>query len=160
MASKLGVRLTGSPFAVTASVFDTEYRDFIESKVNLGVDPATGVTLFQSQNVAEARIYGAELDARVDASTWSRRLAGLDRATGRIVAAWRDRTRDVPLNSIDPPRLVLGVRYDAPSARWGSELAVTAVRRSVTSIAAGRTCTARMGMPRSTGWPTSASARG
>ena len=62
-----GLRLTGAPVALTASVFQTEYGDFIESKVNLGVDPATGVTLFQSQNVAEARIYGAEFDARADA---------------------------------------------------------------------------------------------
>ena len=69
-----GLRLTGSPVALTASVFLTEYGDFIESKVNLGVDPATGVTLFQSQNVAEARIYGAEFDARVEGSTWSPRL--------------------------------------------------------------------------------------
>ena len=124
---ELGMRLSGSPFALTASLFDTEYSDFIESKVNLGVDPVTGVTLFQSQNVAEARIYGAEFDARVDASAWSPRLQGW---TGRLAGSWLrgdDLTRHVPLNSIDPPRLVLSMRYDAPSARWGSELAVTAV---------------------------------
>jgi hemoglobin/transferrin/lactoferrin receptor protein len=124
---ELGLRLSGSPFALTASLFDTEYGDFIESKVNLGVDPATGVTLFQSQNVAEARIYGVEFDARADASAWSPRLEGW---TGRLAGSWtrgRDLTRDAPLNSIDPPQLVLSVRYDAPSARWGSELAMTVV---------------------------------
>ncbi len=122
-----GLRLTGTPVALTASVFHTEYSDFIESKVNLGVDPATGVTLFQSQNVADARIYGAELDARIAAGAWS---PGLDGWTGRIAASWtrgEDLERDQPLNSIDPPRLVLGVRYDAPSTRWGSELALTTV---------------------------------
>ncbi len=122
-----GLRLTGTPVALTASVFHTEYSDFIESKVNLGVDPATGVTLFQSQNVAEARIYGAELDARVAAGAWS---PGLEGWTGRLAASWTrgdDLVRDEPLNSIDPPRLVLGVRYDAPSTRWGTELALTAV---------------------------------
>jgi len=124
---EVGVRLTGSPVALTASVFQTEYSDFIESKVNLGVDPVTGVTLFQSQNVAEARIYGAELDARIAAGELS---PGLEGWTGRLAASWTrgdDLVRDEPLNSIDPPRLVLSVRYDAPSARWGSELAVTAV---------------------------------
>ena len=122
-----GLRLTGSPVALTASVFQTEYSDFIESKVNLGVDPATGVTLFQSQNVAEARIHGAEFDARADVSAWSPRLEGW---SGRLAGSWtrgEDLTRGVPLNSIDPPRLVLSVRYDAPSTRWGSELALTAV---------------------------------
>jgi hemoglobin/transferrin/lactoferrin receptor protein len=85
------------------------------------------VTLFQSQNVAEARIYGAEFDVRADASAWSPRMAGW---TGRLAASWTrgdDLVRDQPLNSIDPPRLVLGVRYDAASTRWGSELALTAV---------------------------------
>ncbi len=94
---------------LTASVFQTEYGDFIESKVNLGVDPATGVTLFQSQNVADARIYGAEFDARADVPAWSPRLQGW---TGRLAGSWtrgEDLTRDVPLNSIDPPRLVLSV---------------------------------------------------
>ena len=122
-----GVRLTGVPVALTASVFQTEYSDFIESKVNLGADPATGVTLFQSQNVAEARIYGVEFEARVAVSAWSPRLDGW---SGRLAGSWtrgNDLTRDVPLNSIDPPKLVLSMRYDAPSMRWGSELALTAV---------------------------------
>jgi hemoglobin/transferrin/lactoferrin receptor protein len=122
-----GLRLLNSPVTMTASVFRTEYSDFIESKVNLGVDPATGVTLFQSQNVADARIYGVECDVRADGSAWSPRLDGW---TGRLAASWTrgdDLARDEPLNSIDPPRLVLAARYDAPSARWGSELALTAV---------------------------------
>lgn len=124
---ELGVRRTGAAVDLTASVFDTEYLDFIESKVNIGVDPDTGVTLFQSQNVAEARIYGAEL-----ATTW--RLGegspALEGWTGRLTASWTrgdNLVTDEPLNSIDPPSLVLGMRYDAPSSRWGSELLVTAV---------------------------------
>ncbi|MDH5226270.1 MAG: TonB-dependent hemoglobin/transferrin/lactoferrin family receptor [Gammaproteobacteria bacterium] len=124
---ELGLRLTGTPWSMTASVFQTEYDDFIESKVNLGVDPATGVTLFQSQNVADARIYGAEADVRLDAEALSPRLAGW---TGRLAASWArgdDLQRDQPLNSIDPPRAVLAVRYDAPASNWGTELALTAV---------------------------------
>lgn len=124
---ELGLRRAGRSVDLTASIFDTEYRDFIESKVNIGVDPATGVTLFQSQNVAEARIYGAEM-----AASWrlSDDFAGLDGWTGRLAASWTrgdNRVTDEPLNSIDPPSLALGVRYDAPAARWGSELVVTAV---------------------------------
>jgi len=99
----------------------------LEPRANGGGVPGTGGTLFWPRNVGGARIYGAGFDARVDASAWSPRLRGW---TGRLTGSWLrgdDRTRDVPLNSIDPPRLVLGVRYDAPSARWGSELAATAV---------------------------------
>jgi hemoglobin/transferrin/lactoferrin receptor protein len=124
---ELGLRRSSGPVDFTASIFDTEYRDFIESKVNIGVDPDTGVTLFQSQNVAEARIYGAEL-----AATWrlGAGYASLDGWTGRASASWtrgENLATDEPLNSIDPPSLVLGLRYDAPSTRWGSELVVTAV---------------------------------
>jgi hemoglobin/transferrin/lactoferrin receptor protein len=124
---ELGLRLTGVPWSMTASVFQTEYDDFIESKVNLGFDPATGVTLFQSQNVADARIYGAEADLRLDAGVLSAQLAGW---TGRLAASWTrgdDLQRDQPLNSIDPPRAVLAIRYDPPASSWGAELALTAV---------------------------------
>jgi hemoglobin/transferrin/lactoferrin receptor protein len=124
---EFGLRRTGRTLDLTASVFDTEYRDFIESKVNIGVDPDTGVTLFQSQNVAEARIYGAELGALWRAGDGS---AALDGWTGRLAASWTrgdNLVTDEPLNSIDPPSLVLGMRYDAPSTRWGGELVVTAV---------------------------------
>ncbi len=123
---ELGLRVTSPALSLTASVFQTDYDDFIESKVNLGAD-ASGVTLFQSQNVAEARIRGAELSSRLDLGAWSATLAGW---SGRFAASWtrgEDLVRDEPLNSIDPPRLVLAMRYDAPSQRWGSELVVTAV---------------------------------
>jgi hemoglobin/transferrin/lactoferrin receptor protein len=124
---ELGLRAAAAALDLTASVFDTEYRDFIQSKVNIGVDPATRFTLFQSQNVADARIYGAEL-----AAAWraGETFAALDGWTGRLAASWTrgdNLVTDEPLNSIDPPSLVLGMRYDAPSSRWGGELLVTGV---------------------------------
>lgn len=134
---ELGLRSTGAAVSFTASVFQTEYDDFIESRVNLGTD-ASGVTLFQSQNVAEARIYGAELSSTADLGAWS---PALDGWSGRLAASWArgdDLVRDKPLNSIDPPRLVLGARYDAPSRPWAAELVLTAVeaqRDADTSVA-------------------------
>jgi hemoglobin/transferrin/lactoferrin receptor protein len=70
---------------------------------------------------------GAEIDLRFTAATLAPRLEGW---SGRLAASWTqgdDLQRDQPLNSIDPPRAVLAFRYDSPSARWGSELALTAV---------------------------------
>jgi hypothetical protein len=60
-------------------------EDFIESKVNLGVDPATGVTLFQSQNVARARIEGAELAATLNLGELNDAFHGW---SGRVAASW------------------------------------------------------------------------
>lgn len=124
---EFGVRVTGGAVGLTASVFRTDYDDFIESKVNLGVDPTTGYTLFQSRNVAEARIEGVEITATLDAGELVSSLRGW---SARLAGSWtrgEDRTRDQPLNSIDPPRAVLGARYEPSSQRWAAELVLTAV---------------------------------
>jgi hemoglobin/transferrin/lactoferrin receptor protein len=123
---EVGLRVRSPSVALTASAFQTDYDDFIESKVNLGAD-ASGVTLFQSRNVAEARIYGAEFSSLASLGAVSARLEGW---TARLAASWTrgdDLVRDKPLNSVDPPRLVAGLRYEAPSERWNSEIVVTAV---------------------------------
>jgi len=124
---EVGLRWRSGAWNVTGSVYCNDYRDFIESKVNLGLDPASGFTLFQSQNIARARIYGAELSLTVRGEAWSPALEGW---SGRLAAAWSqgdDRTSHEPLNSVEPPTAVVGVRFDAPSGRWGSELAVKGV---------------------------------
>jgi hemoglobin/transferrin/lactoferrin receptor protein len=124
---ELGLRWSGAGASLTASAYYTDYVDFIESKVNLGVDPATGVTLFQSQNIAEARIYGVEVSGTVRAGAWA---PGLDGFSARLSAAWSrgdDLVRDVPLNSVEPASAVLSIAYDAPSGAWGGEIVTTAV---------------------------------
>jgi len=123
---ELGLRWNVAAGGVATSVYYTDYQDFIESKVNLGRDPVTGVTLFQSQNVAEARIYGAELTAHGNLGDWSPRLDGW---RARLSAAWshgEDLVRDEPLNSVDPASAVLAFGYEPGSARWGAELVTTA----------------------------------
>jgi hemoglobin/transferrin/lactoferrin receptor protein len=124
---ELGLRWRGAALSLTGSAYYNDYSDFIESKVNLGADPDTGVILFQSQNIAEARIYGAELAATIRAPGGDEWLDGW---TARLSAAWArgdDLVRDVPLNSVDPASAVLALRYDAQSGRWGGELVTTAV---------------------------------
>ncbi|MGB5103740.1 MAG: TonB-dependent hemoglobin/transferrin/lactoferrin family receptor [Steroidobacteraceae bacterium] len=124
---EVGLRWRAERLAFTASAYYNDYRDFIESKVNLGADPDTGVTLFQSQNVAEARIYGAELSADLRAPEGAGWLAGW---SARLTAAWSrgdDLVRDEPLNSVDPASAVLALAYDAPSRRWGGRVVTTAV---------------------------------
>jgi hemoglobin/transferrin/lactoferrin receptor protein len=124
---ELGLRWSRDGASLSASAYYTDYHDFIESKVNLGVDPEGGVTLFQSQNVAEARIYGVEVSATLRAGDWRGALEGFG---ARFSAAWsrgEDLVRDVPLNSVDPATAVLSLAYTSPSARWGGELVTTAV---------------------------------
>ncbi len=124
---ELGMRWNDPQLSLTASGFWSDYDDFIESKVNLGKDPGTGVTLFQSQNVARARIYGVELSAVARLGAWATSLEGWTTQLAAAYAKGEDFERDAPLNSVDPASGVLSLRYDAPTARWGGELVTTVV---------------------------------
>src|SRR5690606_28450139 len=60
-----GVRYAGDAVHVALTGYHNRYKDFIESFRFVGVDDR-GLMVFQSQNVSEARIQGAELKAGVD----------------------------------------------------------------------------------------------
>lgn len=122
-----GLRWRSPAVQLTASAYYNDYRDLIESRVNLGPDPTSGVIQFQSQNIAEARIYGAELKATVEADEFAK---GLEGWTGRLSIAWArgdDLVNDVPLNSVDPASAVAELAYASSTGRWGSQLVMTAV---------------------------------
>jgi hemoglobin/transferrin/lactoferrin receptor protein len=92
------------------TAYRTDYRDLIVSRAPLACpgDPRcvpTAPITFQSQNVTRARIQGVEAraEARI-AQGWSLR-AGASASRGD------DLTRDVPLNSVDPAKVVAGLAY-------------------------------------------------
>ncbi|MCC6202453.1 MAG: TonB-dependent hemoglobin/transferrin/lactoferrin family receptor [Gammaproteobacteria bacterium] len=118
-------RAGGSDLGIAA--YHNRYRNFIESRVNLGVDPVTRQTTFQSQNRARATIQGVE----VRSSLWLADVAPqFEGWRFNASAAWQhgqDTARDLPLNSIDPAKLILGVEYAPTSGRWGTELITTLV---------------------------------
>ncbi len=47
---ELGIRVASRRLSGSLSAFNNDYDNFIETKVNLGPDPETGVLIFQSQN--------------------------------------------------------------------------------------------------------------
>jgi hemoglobin/transferrin/lactoferrin receptor protein len=78
--------------------------------------PGAAIT-FQSQNVTRARIEGVELRAEARlAPGWTAQL-------GASALRGDDLTRGVPLNSIDPARVVAGLEYAAPG--WNARVHVT-----------------------------------
>lgn len=120
-----GVRITGRRLRGSLSAFSNRYDDFIDSRVNLGPDPETGVLLFQSLNRDEAKISGIEFSLTADLGGL---LPGLE-ARGNFARTRGDDTvRNVPLNSIDPDQAVLALRYDDPASRWGTELSARLTR--------------------------------
>jgi len=77
--------------------------------------------VFQSQNIAEAEIYGAEVKAGIDFGALS---PSWDGWSMRGSAAWsrgKDKTNDTWLDSVDPLTAALGLAYD--QSQWGVELA-------------------------------------
>ena len=123
---ELGVRFLAPAAYLSVSTYYNDYKDFIESTRFVGVN-AQGLQVFQSQNIADARIYGAEMKAGVDFGELS---AGLQGWALRGAVSWSrgdNRSEDQPLDSVDPLRGTLGLMYDRDD--WGVELAGSFARR-------------------------------
>jgi hemoglobin/transferrin/lactoferrin receptor protein len=120
--ASLRARQASFDYAIT--VFRTDYRDLIVSRAPLVCpgDPQcvpTAPITFQSRNVTSARIEGVEARGQ-----WRFAPGWLARAGG----AWTrgdDRTKGVPLNSVDPAKVVAGVAWENASKNFGSELTLT-----------------------------------
>lgn len=115
-----GMRYAGEAVWFGIAAYDNRYRDFIESLRPIGTN-AQGLQVFQSQNVASARIRGVEVKAGADLGGFSERLDGWSLRGAAAYARGEDRTAGQPLDGIDPLRGTLGLSYDAE--RWGVELA-------------------------------------
>lgn len=122
---ELGWRWHGPALQASVTLFHNRYRDLIESRANLGVDPDSGALVFQSVNRERARIEGIEAQFEWTPgpdSDWA--LQGS--------LAWsqgRDLDRDEPLETVAPGKLVLGANWAPVNANWGLELLGTAVAR-------------------------------
>ena len=124
---ELGLRWAGWHAQASLAVYENRYRDLIESRANLGVD-VSGRLVFQSVNRARARIRGVELEGRWWLEAWSPHARGwyLD-----ALAHWvegEDTVRDVPLNTISPPRASLALGWVSDDDHRGGELRLTGVR--------------------------------
>lgn len=107
----------GSSYQISA--FYSLYKNFIEQQ-QIGTS-TTGLLLFQSRNLDEVEIYGAE--AKGD---W--RITDTVSLLGAIAyARGTDKETGLPVDSVDPLRVVAGVRYDQED--WGVEFVGTGASR-------------------------------
>lgn len=110
---EIGLRLFRSHLDGFVSLFHTRYRDFIETKVRLGIDPESGRMLFQSRNLHATTIEGVE--ASLSWRFGERRAFGLDVAA--YFASGRNEDNGQPLNSVGPPQAVIGLSWYAANDR-------------------------------------------
>jgi hemoglobin/transferrin/lactoferrin receptor protein len=125
---ELGIRGNFRQFSFSATGFYNSYDEFIETFAAAGTDrtlvPGFAVNLFQSQNVAKARTYGFELTGEY---RFSPQPYGLSLLAGLGLTIGDDLTANQPLQSVDPFKAVVGLRYRAPEKRWGADLVATFV---------------------------------
>ncbi|MFS8841436.1 TonB-dependent hemoglobin/transferrin/lactoferrin family receptor [Synechococcus sp. W55.2] len=126
---EVGLRGIYPQASFSLAAYYNTYNDFIEAFREVGSEPSPPgppgspppppVTLFQSQNVSRARIYGVEATGQYffspDLTGWS--------LNGSFAWAVGDNlTENKPLLSIEPLTAVLGLHYDDPSQIWGARL--------------------------------------
>lgn len=101
------------------------YHDFIETFVDAGIDPVTGLIVFQSRNLSRAEIYGVEGKMELPLGAYTSCLTGWSVRNSIGYTVGNDLVNDVGLNSVDPLKIISSLRYDAPDNRWGVELVGT-----------------------------------
>lgn len=121
---ELGLRWSSRNLSVSLNGYYNQYEDFIESFVSQDVNDQ-GLLVFQSRNLNSATIYGAEFRLSQRLDQW---LDGLSLQGSGFWTRGNNDLTDQPLNSVEPAQLVVGLRYDAPSSRFGAELIHTSTR--------------------------------
>ncbi|MCP4274694.1 MAG: TonB-dependent hemoglobin/transferrin/lactoferrin family receptor [Gammaproteobacteria bacterium] len=124
---ELGYTINNNTHQFNIAAFYNDYKDFIETKRNMGYDPVTGYLMFQSRNIENTKIYGIELSYNYTSESW---LANDDQLTTSVSlhsSKGRDKMADLPLNSIDPEQLLLGINWLSPDQKWSIFLYSTIV---------------------------------
>lgn len=129
---ELGVRGRSDTLRYSAALFKGRYKDFIASNSNVTATtpvplepgmPSNTLT-YQSVNLTKASIRGYELSAAwAFLPNWTA-SASYAHTKGDSEAADGAKT---PLDTIDPDKGVLGLRYEQPGG-WGAELTLTGMK--------------------------------
>ena len=116
---EVGVRGRLDRLSLDVAAFTSNYSNLIMDTVLIrGTGTAADPRIFQTINTERARIHGFEVKGQYD---WGR-VAGGRLATPFSYGKARgvNRATGMPINSVDPAQLALGLKYD--TAAWGLRL--------------------------------------
>ena len=119
---ELGIRKNSPTSEFSFSVFHTQYDDFIESAALVGFDPTSGELQFQSRNITNARIYGAEIHWKHSLENY---VQGLRFEGGVYWSRGKNLDTEQPLNTVSPAQLVAGLNWHSPKQRFRTALMAT-----------------------------------
>lgn len=112
---EIGFRGKAGGLRYSVAAFDNRYQDFISQQAVGGAGTPANPTVFQYINLANARIQGVEARAEWQLDTRWTSTAGVAFSKGDSEA----KGVSTPLDTIQPFKVVLGVRYDGVS--WGAK---------------------------------------
>jgi hemoglobin/transferrin/lactoferrin receptor protein len=120
---EIGLKTDGSNFKGSLVGFYNRYDNFIDT-VQVGTVPINGQTLsqFQSQNIKGAEITGVEARGEY---RFSQQPGGFSLLTSAAFTQGNNLETNQPLDSIDPFKAVVGLRYRSSNNQWGTELVTT-----------------------------------
>lgn len=117
-----GLRLTGKAVSLSVTGFYADYDDFIDQKVVSGSFTPRDPAVYQFVNLDSVTVKGIEAKADYRASNGLHARMAIAYATGTVHQGGGG---DVPLASVDPLSLVMGLGYAEPRGRFGGELVMT-----------------------------------
>lgn len=129
-----GMRFTNDAISLDVTAFSARYKDFISQEQVDGSFLPGDPAVFQFVNLDRVRVKGAEARFEGRASSGLYTTLALSYATGTQTGLGFER---VPLQSIDPLKLVAGVGYRAPGGRFGGQVIMTHSARKEASRTVG-----------------------
>lgn len=113
---ELGFRGKVDALRYSVSAFDNRYVDFISQQVVGGAGTPANPTVFQYINLSKARIKGIQARSEWELDTHWTATAGVAYVKGDSEV----NGNTVPLDTVNPIKAALGVRYDG--AQWGGRI--------------------------------------
>lgn len=129
-----GVRFASDAVSLDVTAFSARYKDFISREEVGGSGSPTDPVIYQFVNLDRVRVKGAEARFEGRASSGLFATLALSYATGTVFGTGQEK---MPLQSIDPLKLVAGVGYRAPGGRFGGQLIMTHSARKAASRTEG-----------------------
>ena len=133
---ELGLRFSGSNVEASLAIFTNDYDDFIASAGSghcptyyqqFGcIDPEDGFLVFQSENISQVTIDGAEF--RFSMGLDSMGIPNMAIKGAVAYADGEDKDTGDPINSVQPLTGVIGLSYGSSDGMWGGDLIWTGVK--------------------------------
>ncbi len=117
-----GLRFSSDAVSLDLTAFTARYRDFISQEVVGGSFTPADPAIYQFVNLDRVRVKGAEARFEGRASSGLYATLALSYATATQTGLGLER---VPLQSVDPLKLVAGVGYRAADGRFGGQVIMT-----------------------------------